>query len=53
MRTYTVPVLVALLWLVPAGASAWTETQIVSVSARVDARAPRAQVALELGLRVR
>lgn len=42
-----------LLWLVPQRASAWTDTQIVSVAAHVDARTDNAQVALELGLRVR
>jgi hypothetical protein len=61
MQTYTVPTgrtsiwwaSVAMLWLMPAGVSAWTETQIVAVSARVDARAARAHVALDLGLQVR
>ena len=43
----------ALLWLLPARASAWTDTQVVSVSARVDARTARAHVVLDLGLRVR
>ena len=59
MRTYKVGhwaralfVLLIELCLTPS-ARAWTETQITSVAARVDARDPRVRVELTLGLQVR
>lgn len=53
MQTYTGRMLAVLVWLVAAPALAWTDTQVTSVSARIDARAARARVDLTLGMSVR